>query len=267
MRMDYDVLTWDIGSGPGVDDLPTAFIDGGYDGIYIRIERGVRLKNLDFLGQLPGLKYVEVKGAVRDDSHAFSLSGVVELVLLTRSKVPLPVTVSDTLESLGIDDRPGVLEFSGLARLQHLTLWLCARRDLQFLSGAPGLLWLKVEGLGQVVNLSGIENCRLLLEVELLEIQAESLSPLGAVQNLLRLRLIGSRKSTISSGLNLDELCGLSRLRELRITNSRSVQSVEPLLGLPEIQDVRMRNTRILDPDAEVQQRLSRRGTFLGPDD
>jgi hypothetical protein len=267
MRADYSVLTRDIGLNSALDDLIEEFIDGGHDGIYVRIPQGVELEHLDILAQLPGLKYVEVNGAVRDDSHAFSLPGVTELVLLTRSQVPLRAPVSDSLELLAIDDRPGVLDLSGFRRLQGLTIWSYARDDLRFLSGAPNLQRLKLEGLGQVVNLSGIASCRSLVDAELLEIQAESLAPLRSLGNLMRLWLIGPTESSTPSVLSLDDLSAMRFLRELRITNSGVVQSAEPLLRLSELRDIRLRGTAVLDPSTEVLQILSRRARVVGPDE
>ncbi|WP_285685726.1 hypothetical protein [Actinoplanes sp. NBRC 103695] len=267
MRADYDVLKREIGSSQDFADLQGVFIDGGHNGVYIRVPRGLELDDVDFLERLPGLKYVEVDGAVRDDSRAFSLPEVEELTLLTGSQVPFRASASDTLTSLGIDDRPGVLDLSAYTGLQNLTVWSFARKELDFLSGAPHLRWLKVEGMGQAVNLEGIGKCRSLLEVELLEIHAESLAPLRSVRDLLRLWIIGPAKPQGSSNLDLGELSGMRSLRELRITNSGAVYSVEPLLGLSDLQDVRLRGTRVLEPSAEVLQRLSRRARVVGPDE
>ncbi|WP_405639048.1 hypothetical protein [Streptomyces sp. NBC_00019] len=267
MRADFNTLIWDVQGSVEFDDLLRSFIEGRCDGIYLRVQRGVELDHLDFLTELPGLKYVEVNGAVRDDSRAFSLPDVVELVLLTRSRTPVPVTSSDTLESLGVDDRPGVLDLSGLTRLRALTLWSFTRPDLRFLSGVPNLEWLKLEGLGSAVDLRGMESCRSLIEAELLELQVESLEPLRPLQDLLRLWLIGPRETQISEPLSLADLSGLSALRELRIINSGAVQTAEPLLGMPALEDVRLRGTRVLDESLEALQALSQRARVVGPDE
>lgn len=265
MRGDYNVLTWEVGHDSPIDDLRERFIDGGHDGVYIRVPRGLELEYLDFLTQLPGLKYVEVNGSVLDDSHAFSLPVVEELVLLTRSQAPVRAPMSESLVSLGVDDRPGALFFSGLTRIQRLTVWSFAREEFGFLTGIPTLEKLKVEGLGQVVDLSGIESCRSLVDVELLGIRVKGLAPLRNLKSLHRLWLIGPSGAGAATTLNLDEISEMRFLNELRITNSGSVQSVEPLLGMPELKDIRLRGTMILDPNSDALQLLSRSARVVGP--
>lgn len=103
-------------------------------------------------------------------------------------------------------------------------------------------------------------------EAELLELQVESLEPLGSLQNLLRLWLIGPGETDFSATLSLADLSGLMALRELRITNSGAVQTAEPLLGLPALRDVRLRGTRVLDESVEALQVLSQRARVVGPD-
>jgi hypothetical protein len=267
MRSDYDVLVREVASSSDFDDVRRAFIDEGRNGVHLRVPRGMELEDVGFLERLPGLKYVELSGVVRDDSHALSLPDVEELTLLTRSQVPIHAFANGALKSFGIDDRPGVLDLSGFTGLQNLTIWSFNRKDLGLLSGAPHLRRLKVEAEGQALSLAGIENCHSLREAELLAIRAGSLAPLRSLRNLLRLWLIGPGGTQNSSTLDLGEICDLRSLRELRVTNSGAVHSVEPLLSLPDLQDVRLRGTRILEPSVEALQRLSRRARVVGPDE
>lgn len=132
MRFDYNTLTWNLQHNPSVSELLAELIDGGYDGLYVRLPRDVQIDNLEFLTGLSGLKYLEVNGSVRDDSLAFSLPGIEQLVLLTRSRVPVRTAVGGQLESLSLDDRPEGLELSGFSRLQSLTVWSYARDELDF---------------------------------------------------------------------------------------------------------------------------------------
>ena len=82
---DYNVLVREIGSSSDFDVLLRTVIDGVHNGVIIHVPPGVELDDVDFLERLPGLKYVEVDGAVRDDSRAFSLPELEELTLLTGS--------------------------------------------------------------------------------------------------------------------------------------------------------------------------------------
>ena len=67
--------------------------------------------------------------------------------------------------------------------------------------------------------------------------------------------------------LDLSHLAGLHQLEELRITYAGAVQSVRPLLDLPSLRDVRLRGTRILDPDETPLERLRETAEVLGPDE
>ncbi|MGW5779833.1 hypothetical protein [Streptomyces sp. NPDC003863] len=267
MRSDYNTLIWDVWRDIEFDRMLSAYSEGRCDGVYLRLQSGVELDHLEFLASLPGLRYVEVNGFVRDDSGAFGLPSVVELVLLTRSQTPVPADLGDSLKSLGVDDRPGSLESTGFEQLRALTLWSFSRPDFRFLADASNLEYLKVEGIGRAVDLRGMESCCALKELELLEFRVEDLAPLRSLRDLTRLWIIGSRRNGDSSEpLSLANLSGLSAMRELRITNSGAVKSVEPLLGLSALMDVRLRGTRVLDGSDEALQTLSKRARVVGPD-
>jgi hypothetical protein len=65
----------------------------------------------------------------------------------------------------------------------------------------------------------------------------------------------------------LEDLSALDALEELRMTYQGSVASVEPLLNLPQLRDVRLGGTRIADGNLHPLAALAERAQVLGPED
>ena len=79
---------------------------------------------------------------------------------------------------------------------------------------------------------------------------ADDLRPLSGLSNLRRLRFIGKDDAASEDVvLNLEDLAGLKRLEELRITFSGAVRSVCPVATMPALREIRLRGTRIADDD------------------
>jgi hypothetical protein len=266
-RIDHNVLLWRVGSSFQLEELQQAYVSGLYDGVYLRIQRGARLADLRFAHDLPGLKYLEVMGAVMDDSHSFEVEGLRELVLLTKCRVDVPAAPSVTLESVSTDDRGRLRNLTALPALRRVQVWGFTDLDLTFLSGLTTLSELKVEGKRQEISLQGLETCDSLVELELLELRIESLGPLSRMSKLRRLWLIGDNATTSSTSLDLEDLRGLEQLEELRMTYQGSVVSVEPLIQLPRLRDVRLRGTSVADGNLVPLAALAVRATVFGPDD
>jgi hypothetical protein len=151
--------------------------------------------------------------------------------------------------------------------LRRVQVWGFTDLDLTFLSGLTMLSELKVEGKRQEISLQGLETCDSLVELELLELRIESLGPLSRMSKLRRLWLIGDNATTSSTSLDLEDLRGLEQLEELRMTYQGSVVSVEPLIQLPRLRDVRLRGTSVADGNLVPLAALAVRATVFGPDD
>jgi hypothetical protein len=54
--------------GPWSDAAVRRYVEGGYDGVRYLIPRGVKHGSLEFVLDLPGLRYLNVQGPVTDDS-------------------------------------------------------------------------------------------------------------------------------------------------------------------------------------------------------
>lgn len=266
-RFDYDVLTWQVDAQFDWEELRDAYISGRHDGIYLRASGRRRLANLDFLENLPSLRYLEVLGAISDDSYAFTIEGLCELVLLTKCQVAIPGNPGRTLESVGVDCRPGVSHLSRLSALRQLQLWNFNASSFADMPVSSTLTRLKVEGRRQDVSLQGLESCKALTDVEILEMQIESLGPLRELSRLRRLWLIGFGSALPGHSLTLEDLSRDGDLEELRITNQGSIASAEPLLNFPHLRDVRLRGTRIADGNLDPLEVLAGRAVVVGPAD
>ncbi|MFF4260328.1 hypothetical protein ACFY1L_55310 [Streptomyces sp. NPDC001663] len=264
-RSDFAVLQWDSRDGLDEQLLVRQYEAGGYNGIYLRVPREGQVENLNFLGALPGLKYIEVNGAVRDDSEAFKVPGIREIVLLTRSQQAIPAEPSPSIEKIGTDARQGLSHLATIPRLTNLQLWNFAGKDLSWVSRCQHLAHLKIEGMGQSVELCGVEACVSLVDLELLEMRVVGLEPLRHLMRLQRLWILGNSDFAADPPMDLDDLSSLEQLEELRITYSGSVRSAQPLLGLPALKDVRLRGTEVLDRNLHPLELLSSRITVVGP--
>jgi hypothetical protein len=238
----------------------------GSDGVYLRVERGAGLDDVEFLADFPSLRYVEISGRVEDDTASFGLPGLEELILLTRCQVPIPASTS-ALARIGFDDRPGKDALSAITGLRELSMWLWDGPDFTFLGRQPQLSRLTVEGKRSVYSLSGLELCDALVDVELKEMRAESLRPIRGLTKLRRLWLLGNRQAGGSPNvLDLADLPG-SDLEELRLIYGGAVGSVRPLTALGKLRDVRLRGTTVADADLTPLTELADRAIVVGPDD
>lgn len=267
MRADYNVLYWRSDGPLDVQKLKRDYLSGAHDGLFLRFTGDVRVADLDFLLDIQELRYVEIDGRVEDDSHAFRIPGLRELVLLTRSQVAIPAASNASLHSLAVDDRAGEVDLSTFTGLAQVTIWGSGRRSLEFLGTAPRLTYFKLEGVGQAIDLSGISKCVALRDLEILEACVDSLSPLRELVELRRCWLLGRGNCTPSEPLDFAHLLTLRNLAELRVTNAGTARSVAPLLELESLRDLRLRGTRILAEDSALLDGLRGRVRIVAPDE
>jgi hypothetical protein len=110
-----------------------------------------------------------------------------------------------------------------------------------------------------------LESCGSLADAELLEMRIESLRPLRGLSTLRRLWLIRDSSFVSDRPLALEDLSAHSDLEELRITYQGSVASVEPLLNLPLLRDLRLRGTSVADGNLDPLAVLADRAVVIGP--
>jgi hypothetical protein len=79
VRFDYNVLSVDVDGVIDALAVHRAYVAGGHDGVNLRVARNARLPDLEFLRDLPGLRYVEITGPVGDDTAALLIPGIREV--------------------------------------------------------------------------------------------------------------------------------------------------------------------------------------------
>lgn len=266
MRDGFRVLSVTADKTNWTEHMVADYLQGGYEGIYIRVGKGDRLDNLVWVRRISGLKYLEVNGRVIDDTDAFRIGSLRELILLTRCTAAVPRITAPGLERLGIDDRPGKSNVAALPNLRALLVWSWVDADLGFLNDVRGITSLHVEGDRGMVSLNGIEECLSLEEIEIVGMRVSSLSPLADLSNLRRLWVIGDTDAQ-NVLLDLHDLGRLSRLEELRLTLAGAVQSVRPLAGLSNLRDIRLRGTRVIAGDEGELRNLGGGPTVVLPNE
>jgi hypothetical protein len=245
---EHRILTWRVRSATWPAELAATYRAGSYDGVRLRLDSGVRLPDLEGLGELDGLRFMEVDGSVADDTAAFGLPQLRELRLLTRCRRPVPDITAALLTDLRMDDRPGKDRLCALAGLRDLVVWQWTEPDLRSLGGLRSLHRLCLEGAGRTISLTGIEGCAELTEVVLDLLRPDSLRALSALHRLRRIRIAGTPGVPADTDLDLAELAGLAELQELTLTFG-AVRSAGPLLRMPGLESLRLRGTRIADGD------------------
>jgi hypothetical protein len=270
LRTDYRVMWW-LGNEDGLwtEVANQKYVDGSFDGIFYRLAPSVRHRNLEFLGDLPGLRYIEIVGKVEDDTSAFLFPELEELALATKSRRSIPewFPAQKTLKRLLINHRPGIDAIREMSMLRALTIYLWVGPDLGFLGPKPSLEELVVEGTRNLASLVGVESCHNLVEVEMSDIRVNSLAPLRNLRELRRIWLLGSRRIRDQSRLDLSDLEQLANLEELRLTEGGMVRSLRPLLALPRLRDVRLRGTTVEDGDLSPLEQLRSTTRVVGPDE
>jgi hypothetical protein len=152
VRFEYNVLSVEVDRVIDTLAIHAAYVAGGHDGVYLRVARSARLRDLEFLRDLPGLRYVEVLGSVVDDTVALLIPGVREVCLLTRCKKALPDLSGSTVSRIGLDSRPRLEQVAAVG-LDEFSVWGWRGTDFLFLGDQPGLRRLKVEAARQLVSL------------------------------------------------------------------------------------------------------------------
>ncbi|MGW5195179.1 hypothetical protein ACWEOO_38410 [Kribbella sp. NPDC004138] len=253
MRFDYHVLSVEVDGVVDALAVHTAYVAGGHDGVYLRVARSARLRDLEFLRDLPGLRYIEVLGPVVDDSAALLIPGVVEVCLLTRCKKALPELSGSTVSKLGLDRVPRLgLAWDGLCVPRRPTAPSTTRGG-----GNPparvsrGSAALSTAGVRRTARRTG-----------------DSLTPLAEAHRLQHLWIIGNSRITGEATLDLADLAELPELTGLRICFGGAIATLAPLTGSigRHLRDFRIRGTRVGDGDLSPLEVLHPAARVVGPD-
>jgi catechol 2,3-dioxygenase-like lactoylglutathione lyase family enzyme len=233
------------------------YIADGYDGVSIRVSDSSRdVENIDFVRELPGLRFLKVEGNIADDSAAFDASDLEHLELSTRARGPLQLQRTPRLRQLVVGAREGIESVAELGALTRLEMWSWAGGSLAFLGDKPELAFVRLESAGQAVDPTGVERAPKLGELWITDGVVTGLRPLRGLTELRRIQIVGVADHPGGGRLDLGELTEAKSLEWLALTFQRSVRSVAPLLDLPSLRGVRLRGTPIEDRDLEPLVRL-----------
>jgi hypothetical protein len=243
---------WQVNDRLWTDSDTEAYASNGCDGVKYRARRPVAMKaSLDFLGDLDGLRAVDLEGRFPDDTPAFAVPTLETLMLHTKCAAPLDLTRLQDLIELGVDHRPNLAAMRDLAAVTGLEVWDWEGGDLRFLGPKPALKSLRLEGAKDSVgSLVGIADCPALEELTVLDTRLEGIEPLRALHALRRIQ-ITQRRPSEGVPWDLTALTGAGELAWLTLTFCGPVESVLPLLELPALRDVRLRGTTIVDGDIQ----------------
>jgi hypothetical protein len=126
---------------------------------------------------------------------------------------------------------------------------------------------LRVEATGQLASLDGLQHCWSLNEVDMFGVRVENLAPLAGLTKLRKLRICGDPDMRHDNLLDLADLSGLQNLHTLVLPNAGRIRSLGPLRSLPNLRDVRLGGTTIVDGDLEPLVRLPVDTNVVGPND
>jgi hypothetical protein len=265
---DYNVLHTFIGGDAWAAKVSARYRDGGYNGLFLTVQKDTKVGSLEDLLELPSLEYLNVTGRVKDDTAAFEVASLKELTLLTRCNVPVPLSLSsNSMGRLGIDDRPGKETVAALPSLRTLFISSWRTPDLSDLSAARGLTTLRLEGYEQTIRLDGIEGCTALEELHVDVMQVESLAPLTALSRLRKLWIITNPTKPSDVILDLNAVADLPQLQEVRLTFGGGIRTLDPVRRMTELRDLRLRGTTIVDDDLSPLTELGPDVAVVGPNE
>jgi len=199
--------------------------------------------DLDFVCDLPGLRYVAIGGDVGDDSALFEKDGLRGLHLHYSSQKVADLTrLAPSLEELTLGWRRN-LRIPSCPRLITAYVDGCLAEDLGFIEDQPRLRHLQVElKRNHVMSTLNAPNMPELLKLELQG---------GAIQDLGTLKLSPTTRSVGLHSVKDADLTFLELLPQLEVLemDRSTVRSVNVIDGLPKLEVIDDEKTKILDGD------------------
>jgi len=248
----FKVLQW---SG----DFDGAWADGGVERYRREGFNGLDLTpggewtpaDLEFLEELEGLRFLEVRGKVPDDLVAFRHEELEELTLATGSRRRVPEVVRPQLKALCLADRPGVEVAQRWPNLERIRIGGWRGIDLGQVVGAARLSRVYLEGRRQQGTLRGVETCTSLTELISINYSIEDTAPLTGLDNLREVRLMAASPTPSHGRVSFADLAGPD-LRRIWISNARNLLDFDALRSLPRLRELRLIECAVGAPDAEL---------------
>jgi hypothetical protein len=252
------MLQWDWSfDGPWSEAAESRYREGGFDGLSLTTSTST-LPDLEFLHRLPGLRALSVQGRVKNDVAAFLIGSLEELSLVTGSRVRLPEAVQPALRNLVMANRPGIEVASRWPALESFRVGMWRGSDLQMLSGARKLVRFYAEGRRQAGSLEGIEGCRSIEQIIMVDYSICGTAPLRGLSMLSELRMLAAPPAGPHQDIDISDIAD-SRIRTLWISNAPVLRHMDALLEMRFLRNVRLIKCHLEAADRQVLDSLSAR--------
>lgn len=228
-----------------------AFTSGRYDGLSIVAPaKTVSYPDLSFLSELTGLRELDVRARVADDSAAFELIGLQGMLLATGCKVPFDGARLRALHGLALVANRDLAGIAAMPWLREVTLVRWGGSDLALLGDKPELSYLRLDCRGQTIDPAALAACHELEDVHLNNGRLRELTPLSGPNRLRRLAAIGpNRLPSTDDPVSLSPLVSLPSLRWIELIRQQPMVSLAPLRAMPELKGFAFLGTTVIDGD------------------
>jgi hypothetical protein len=228
-----------------------AFNSGRYDALTIVAKaKTVRFRDLGFLSELTGLRELDVRARVADDSAAFDLTGLEGMLLGTGCKIPFDGGRMRALRGLALFADRDLAGIAAMPWLREVTLVRWTGRDLAVLGDKPELTYLRLDCRGQAIDPAALAPCRELEDVHLNNGRLGDLTPFSEHDRLRRLAAIGPKgPPSMDTPISLSPLASLPSLRWIELIRQPPFESLAPLRAMPDLQGIAFLGTTIVDGD------------------
>ncbi|MFC9689121.1 hypothetical protein ACFTSF_11315 [Kribbella sp. NPDC056951] len=254
---EYKILQWDGAfDGQWSDGAVEKYRREGFDGVSLTAGAGEKLRDLGFLQDLPGLRYLDVLAKVKDDLDAFRIGTLEALTLATGSRGKVPQVIQEQLRALCLTDRPGIAVRDKWPILERLRLGAWRGSDLELLRGAEHLSSVHLEGRRQEGTLAGIDGCVSLTEFTSINYSVEDSAPLRNLAELRTVKLMSAPPGPPHRRILLSDLAG-GKLEKIWISNADELVDVGVLHSLPQLREVRLIHCRLREADQRALDSLS----------
>lgn len=259
------ILQWDGAfDGAWSGDAAAKYRREGFDGLSLTAGAREKLRDLGFLQDLPGLRYLDVLAKVTDDLDAFRIGTLEELTLATGSRRKVPEVIQERLRALCLTDRPGIAVRDKWPILERFRLGAWRGSDLELLRGAEYLSSVHLEGRRQEGTLAGIDGCVSLTEFTSINYAVEDSAPLRHLGGLRTVKLMAAPPGPPHRRILFSDLAG-DKLEKIWISNADELIDVGVLRSLPRLREVRLIHCRIGKADLRTLDSLAANVQVIEP--
>ncbi|MFF4573524.1 hypothetical protein [Streptomyces sp. NPDC001410] len=254
---EFKVMRWHGGfDGPWGEAAVERYRRGGFDGLSLVPGADWAPRSLEFVRDLPGLRYLSLTARVSDDLEAFRIEGLEDLTLVTGSRRRVPETVQPRLRALCLTDRPGVDVASRFPRLERLRVGTWRGTDLEMICGAEHLTSVYLEGRRQTGTLAGAESCPAVEEFVSINYSVADSLPLRSLNGLREVKLLAASPTAPHGIIRFSDIAS-PNLVKVWISNPTVLEGFDILKELPRLREVRLVECRLSDAELQALNSLS----------